>query len=121
MSVCYYQAKRSNSYSPKCEKYRYINTTKIIYSIKKSFVNDLIFHVLIKYCKVSVLGYSADKDKYWAKKNTSTECSLHIEIEITADNFENSLVTFTPLIGTNIEIQNFISKFSDSLNVYKRR
>lgn len=121
MSVCYYQTKRSNSYSPKCEKFRYINTINFKYSIKKDIVNDVIFQILIKYCNVSVVGYSTDKDKYWAKKNNSTNCNLHIEIKITSVYLEDSLVQFTPLIGTNIEIQNFISKFSDSINLYKRR
>jgi hypothetical protein len=121
MSVCYYQAKRSNCYSLKCEKFRYMNTINLIFSIKKDIINDVIFQILIKNCKVSVLGYSIDKDKYWAKKNSSSECKLHIEITITSVNFEDSIVQFTPLIGTNNEIQNFITKFNESLILYKRR
>ena len=121
MSVCYYQAKRGNSYSPKCEKFRYMNTINFTFSIKKDLINDVIFQILIKNCKVSVLGYSIDKDKYWAKKNTSSECKLHIEITITSVDLHDSYIQFTPLIGKDIEIKNFITKFNESLSLYKRR
>ena len=121
MSVCYYQAKRSNSYSPKCEKFRYMNTINFKYSIKKDFINEIIFQLLIKCCKNSVVGYSTDKDKYWVKKNNSSECNLHIEIKITSVDLHDSYLQFTPLIGKDIEIQNFITNLSESLSLYKRR
>jgi len=121
MSVCYYQAKRCNSYSSKFEKFRYMNTINLKYSIKKDFINDIIFHLLIKCCKNSVVGYSTDKDKYWIKKNSSTSCNLHIEIKIRCVDLDDSSLQFTPLIGTDDEIQIFITKLNECLSLYKRR
>jgi hypothetical protein len=80
-----------------------------------------LFQILIKYCNISVVGYSTDKDKYWVKKNNSSECNLHIEIKITSVDLNDSYVQFTPLIGKDVEIQNFIKKLSESLSLYKRR
>ena len=53
--------------------------------------------------------------------SNSSECNLHIEIKITSVDLHDSYLQFTPLIGKDIEIQNFITNLSESLSLYKRR
>ena len=45
-------------------------------------------------------------------------CQLHIEIEIINKGFEQSQVKISPLYGTSKSIEEFVSNFKESIELY---
>ena len=118
MSVCYYQANKKLFSKRVGESYRFIDIKSMAFYINYNKLSDIIKSILADFCNASVIGYERRTNKYWCKTYDDKYCILHIEIEIMNKDNTISIVNFIPLIGTDILIQNFVSNFRESIQLY---
>ena len=119
MSISFYQT------TPKLfskiieEKYRIIDIKMISFYINHNKLSDIIKGILSEFCNAAVIGFDKRMNKYWCKMYDNNKyCTLHIELEIFNKDNIISVVKIIPLIGTDILIDNFVSNFTESIEVY---
>ena len=119
MSVCYYQMNKNNTFSPRSlERYRFIDTKLMTFYINIDKLLDIIKCILSDFCNADVIGYEKRTNKYWCKMYDKNNCTLHIELEILKHNNELSFIKLVPLIGTDKLIEEFVSNFKESIQLY---
>lgn len=119
MSVCYYQLDKNDNLSPrKMESYRFIDVKIMAFYINNKKITDIIKSILSDFCNATVIGYEKRTNKYWCKIYEKKFCTLHIELEILSKSSKITFVKFIPLIGTDILIENFMSNFQESIQLY---
>lgn len=120
MSVCFYPIHNDKPFSQRnVERFRYINTIKLPIFINKLNIESKIKYILSDFCDASIIGYDRCTDKYWCKIYEGKFCQLHIEVEIFNKGFEISEALIIPLYGTTKSIQNFVSNFKESIELYQ--
>ena len=119
MSISFYQT------TPKLfskiieEKYRIIDIKMISFYINHNKLSDIIKGILSEFCNAAVIGFDKRMNKYWCKMYDNNKyCTLNIELEIFNKDNIISVVKIIPLIGTDILIDNFVSNFTESIEVY---
>lgn len=118
MSVCYYQM-TPNSFSPRSqERYRFIDVKLMAFYINNDKLIDIIKGILSDFCNANVIGYEKRTNKYWCKMYEKKYCSLHIELEILKHNDELTFIKLIPLIGTDKLIEEFVTNFKESIQLY---
>jgi hypothetical protein len=115
MSVCYYQMSVNNISE---EKFRYIDVKLITFYINIDKLLNIIKGILSDFCKTNVIGYNKETNKYWCKTYDKKYCALHVELEIFKKCNSTSYVKFIPLIGTDYLIKNFVSNFTEAIQLY---
>jgi hypothetical protein len=133
MSVCFYQrdpklfSKRIESKrieSKRIEdkifgdKYKIVDIKMVSFYINHNKLTDIINVILSQFCNAAVIGFDKRMNKYWCKMYDDKCCTLHIEVEIFNKDDIISLVKFITLIGTDILIDNFVSNFTESIELY---
>jgi len=119
MSVCFYQINFNNEISERnLEKYRFIDTKLMAFYINSDKLIDLIQGILSDFCNANVIGYNKETNKYWCKIYDKQYCSLHVELEILKYNNELTFINIVPLIGTDKLIEEFVSNFKESIQLY---
>lgn len=117
MSVCYY--KRANNISMKyVDTSKYIDTKLMILNINIDKLLDIVKEVLTDFCEAKIVGYNKSTNKYWCKMYDKNCCRLHIELEILKHNDDLSFVNIIPLVGSSILIEEFITNFRESIELY---
>ena len=101
------------------KKFRCVNIKLIEFNINTIKLTKIMNSILTDFCEATVIGYEKRKNKYWCKKYDDKECSLHIELEIIYESIEYSTVKFVPVIGTENIIENFVSNFVESIELYR--
>ena len=81
-------------------------------------LTDIIKGILSDFCNATVIGYDKRLNKYWCKIYEKKYCTLHVELEILNKDNEISFVKFIPIIGTDTLIENFVSNFTESIQLY---
>jgi hypothetical protein len=116
MSICY---NTINIFSPRTpDKSKFIDVKIITFYINYKKLTDIIKKILTDFCDATVIGYEKITNKYWCKVYDKNYCSIHIELEIFKKCDKFSLVKFTPLIGSGSLIENFVSNFTESIQLY---
>jgi len=118
MSVCYYQTSTNNFSQRSLERYRFIDKKLMAFYINIDKLLDIIKCILFDFCNATVIGYEKKTNKYWCKIYENKYCTLHIELEILRHNNELSFVNVIPLIGTDKLIEEFVSNFKESIQLY---
>lgn len=119
MSICFYQKENSQIISPRnVERYRFINIKTLYFYINKEKLTYIMDKILSEFCDITVIGYKRLHDTYWCKSYDSKFCQLHIEVEIINKDLDFCEVKIIPLIGTDKLIDNFISNFKESIELY---
>lgn len=119
MSVCYYQVNENKNLSPRSmERYRYIDIKFMAFYINFNKLTDIIKGILSDFCNANVIGYNKITNKYWCKMYEKRNCTLYLELEILKHNNELSFINIIPLIGTDILIEEFVSNFKESIQLY---
>ena len=119
MSVCFYPTPRLDTSSPrKIERYRFLDEINLIYKIDKSVIDDVLKHILMNNCSVSVVGYNTATNKYWCKIYGKSNCNLHLEIYVKGLYFDACELYITPLIGEAKFIDKFINTLDKNLYTY---
>lgn len=116
MSLCYHQINRDINFTPR--SLERISKKDILIKIYKIDVDAIIKNILSDFCNVNVIGYEKSTNRYWCKMYEDKFCQLHIEIEIINKGFEQSQVKISPLYGTSKSIENFVSNFKESIELY---
>ena len=120
MSVCFYPTPRLDTSSPrKIERYRFLDEINLIYKIDKSVIDDVLKHILMNNCSVSVVGYNTITNKYWCKIYGKSNCNLHLEIYVKGLYFDASEIIITPLTGETKFIRNFIENMDKGLQMFQ--
>ena len=118
MTSCYIIREKSFTFSPKhlerCMK-NCIHISNI--NIEKDIMNRIISNILSDFCGASVIGYKHKTNKFWCKIYKNRVCVLHIEIEILENLYKSDIKIFL-IFGTNILIGNFVSNFTESIELY---
>ena len=96
-----------------------IESVRIQYNIDKSKIQNIMENVLSQYCKMKIYGYNKQEDFYWCKEQNKCLTTLYITIAITAYDYNKSYVTITPTVGKETDIQKFIQKFKDAIQMYQ--
>lgn len=118
MSVCYYQMS-PDGFSPRSqERYRFINIKLMAFYINNDKLIHIIKGILYDFCNANVIGYEKRTNKYWCKMYDKKYCSLHIELEIMKHNDELTFIKLIPLIGTDNLIEDFVTNFKESIQLY---
>ena len=81
-------------------------------------LTDIMPYILSDFCDATVIGYEKRTNKYWCKIYEKNYCSLHIELEILRHNKEISFVKMVPIMGTDSLVDNFVSNFTESIQLY---
>lgn len=123
MSVCFYQKDPKLFYKRIAskrieEKYRFIDIKMLTFQINHNKLSDIIKVILSEFCNAAVIGFDKRMNKYWCKMYDDKYCTLHIELEIFNKDNITSHVKVIPLIGTDILIDNFVSNFTESIELY---
>ena len=118
MSVCYYESNTAILSKRVGEKYRFIDIKMMSFYINSNKLSDIIKGILSDFCDATVIGYEKRTNKYWCKNYDNKFCILHIEIEIIKKDNLITIVKFIPLVGTDILIDNFLSNFRESIQLY---
>lgn len=119
MSVCYYEVRQNNKFPQRTmERYRSIDVKIMAFCININKFTDIIKSILSDFCNATVIGYDKRLNKYWCKIYEKKYCTLHIELEILNKDNEITFVKLVPLIGTDILIENFVSNFKESIELY---
>ena len=119
MSLCYNQYNKENSFSQiTLERKNLIDIKIMAFCINSDKLTDIIKYILSDFCDATVIGYEKITNKYWCKIYEHKLCSLHIELEILRHNNEISFVKMIPIIGTDSLIENFVSNFEESIQLY---
>jgi len=116
MSLCSHQINRDINFTPK--RLERICKKNILIKINKIDVDSIIKNILLDFCNANVIGYEKNTNRYWCKMYEDKFCQLHIEIEIINKGFEQSQVKISPLYGTSKSIENFVSNFKESIELY---
>ncbi len=120
MIACYYQTPREDILTPKkIEKYRFLNSLTIVYKTDKSLIDDMMCYLLVKKCKIPVVGYDTNEHKFWCKKYDNSICNLHMEIKVTGLAFDLTKVEILPLTGSDTIIRNFVETLDDAMQLYQ--
>ena len=119
MSVCYYQVDKNNNFSQRTlERYRIIDVKIMAFYININKLTDIMKGILSDFCNATVIGYEKRTNKFWCKIYDKKYCSLHIELEILNKCSEITYVRFIPIIGTDSLVENFVSNFKESIQLY---
>lgn len=116
MSLCCHQINRDINFAPR--SLERISKKDILIKINKIDVDAIIKNILSDFCNANVIGYEKSTNRYWCKMYEDKFCQLHIEIEIINKGFEQSQVKISPLYGTSKSIENFVSNFKESIQLY---
>lgn len=117
MSVRYY--KRGNISMKSVDTSRYIYTKlMVLLNISINKLLDIVKEILTNFCQAKVVGYNKNTNKYWCKMYDKNCCRLHIELEILKHKDDLSFVNIIPLVGNNILIEEFITNFRESIELY---
>jgi len=116
MSLCCHQINRDINFTPR--SLERISKKDILIKINKIDVDAIIQNILSDFCNVNVIGYEKSTNRYWCKMYEDKFCQLHIEIEIINKGFEQSQVKISPLYGTSKSIEEFVSNFKESIELY---
>lgn len=119
MSVCYYQVGNNNNFSPRnLERFSFIDVKIMAFYININKLTDIMKGILSDFCNATVIGYEKRTNKFWCKIYDKKYCSLHIELEILNKCSEVTYVKFIPVIGTDSLVENFVSNFKESIQLY---
>ena len=119
MSVCYY--KRLTDHSIRSiDNFRYIDLKLMRFNVNINVnkLSNIVYKILSDYCKEKVIGYDKKTNIYWYKMYDTDYCKLHLEIEIFKYNDVKSFVNIIPLTGSDALINEFVSNFKESLQLY---
>ena len=101
------------------KKYNLINIKVLELNINFTKLLNIINGILTDFCEATVIGYEKITNKYWCKIYNEKICSLHIELEIMYKDNNYSFVKIVPQIGTYTLIENFVSNFKESIELYR--
>jgi len=92
-----------------------------IFKFNINFTNllNIINVILTDFCEASVIGYEKITNKYWCKNYDGKFCSLHMELEISYQELDTTIIKFIPVIGRENQIENFVSNFTESIELYR--
>jgi hypothetical protein len=120
MSVCYFEANKNNLFNRRnqIDNYKFTNIKINTFQINSNNLNNIMKNILLDFCNADVLGFDTRTNKYWCKILENKCCMLNVELEILYKDPEHSLVRFIPLIGSEFLVENFISNFKESIQLY---
>ena len=118
MSVCYYKMETNGMSMKPVGEYRYIDAKLMAFYININKHLDIVKVILTDFCEAKVIGYNKKTNKHWCKMYDKNYCRLHLELEFLKHNDEVSFVNIIPLIGSNILIEEFITNFKESIQLY---
>jgi hypothetical protein len=116
MSLSCNQINRDISFSPR--SLEIISKKDILIKINNIDIDAIIKNILSDFCNANVIGYEKSTNIYWCKMYEDKFCQLHIEIEIINTGFEQTQLKICPLYGTSKSIENFVSNFKESIQLY---
>lgn len=97
-----------------------MSSIELQYRIEKNEMDNIMQFILTNFCNSSVLGYNKHSDNFWCKKyDENIRCILHIEIHTKKKDIGQSEICVKPLIYNLTELQEFMSDFIDSIQIYK--
>lgn len=117
-----FQSVESSNYSCKSKKKHKIymvESVRIQYNIDKYKIQNIMENVLSQQCNMKIYGYNRTSDIYWCKEVTNCICTLYISITIWTHDFNKSFITVTPNIGKEKDVQLFIQKFKNAMQLYQ--
>jgi len=117
MSLCYSLKKRSSSL--KKEKINIVDSTLVNCNIDKNKLKTIMVSILSKYCNIKIYGYNKTNEQYWCKNVKEKICSLFMNIEIYSYNYNKTIVILTPITGESNEINLFIEKFKEGIQLHQ--
>jgi hypothetical protein len=123
MTTCYFETNTNDFFSRRklIEPTDYYNFNKIktfIFRINYNKLIQIIKNILFDFCNADVIGFDTRTNKYWCKIVENKCCMLNIELEIIRKDNSNSFVSFIPLIGSQSLIENFMTDFKESVQLY---
>lgn len=118
MSVCYYKMDTNGMSMKSVGGYRYVDAKLMAFYININKLLGIVKGILTDFCEAKVIGYNKKTNKYWCKMYDKNYCRLHVELEILKHNDELSFVNLIPLVGSNILIEEFITNFKESIQLY---
>jgi hypothetical protein len=119
MSICYSLVNKNNNFSQRTlERYRIIDVKIMAFCININKLADIMKGILSDFCNATVIGYEKRTNKFWCKIYDKNNCSLHIELEIVNKCSKITYVKFIPIIGTDLLVENFVSNFTESIQLY---
>lgn len=116
MTLCCHPINRYNSFSPR--SLDIISKKDISIKINNIDIDAIIKNILSDFCNANVIGYKKSTNIYWCKIYEDKFCKLHIEIEIINRGFEQTQLKIYPLYGSSKSIENFVSNFTESIQLY---
>ena len=118
MSLCYYQENKTNFSQRIFEINELIDVKILAFYININKLSEIMNGILSDFCNATVIGYKKQTNKFWCKIYDKNDCSLHIELEIFNKCNEYTYVRFIPIIGTDSFVENFVSNFKESIQLY---
>lgn len=120
MQACFYSTPRSDIFSSrKVERFRFLDEINLMYKIDKTVIDDVLKHILMNNCNVSVVGYNINTDKYWCKIYKNRTCELDLEIYVKGLYFDASELNITLLTGETKVIKKFIESLDKGLQLFQ--
>jgi hypothetical protein len=103
----------------KLKKFKCIDIKIFEFNINMMKLTKIMNNILTDFCEASVIGYEKKTNKFWCKKYDDKNCSLHMELEISYQELDITIVKFIPVIGRENQIENFVSNFTESIELYR--
>ena len=120
MTVCFLPYNPNKMSRKKTFCFHYIKPIKLICSIKKEKICEVISEVLEHICDMNVFGFNKKTDEYWGKKIIKSESKLHFNLSIIKKDYNSSYIIITPILGTDNEINNLSLKITRFLKLYEK-
>jgi hypothetical protein len=87
----------------------------IFCQINKNKLNQMIHHIFVDVCNVSVYGYNSHLGEYWGKKVVINKNPLHFNFSINYYNENSSIIIISPIYGDTCDITELIKKITGVL------
>ena len=108
MPVCflpYDERKKTNNHNV---GYRYIFPTKIICSIKKENLIELIINLLKSNKEINIFGYNAKYNEIWCKNIKRNNINIHLNIHVNYIDNCNTEIIITPILANDLDINKML-------------
>ena len=101
-------------------KFRYISPVVLHYSIDTVRLLEILQSVLKKNCGFNVIGFNKSANEFCGKKLKKSVNKLQVTLSIISNNYSGTFIKITPEVGEDVEINNFISKIKNVLQIYEK-
>jgi hypothetical protein len=117
MTACFYPP---CLLSKSLERFRFLDTIIVKYELNNKKLDDILTTILMNYCKMNIMGYNTDTQKYWCKQNKDTHCDLYIELQI--HHYKgNDFIRLNPLIGCDLHIKKIVNQLKHAIELYNKK